>query len=83
MAKSTITTSALGLDDGSTDGTVMASGPAVVTKKKVTPRVKKSATKLPPNPFIQEILDLANKQKKIDDRIEVLKEYRKIGRAHV
>ena len=76
MAKSTITTSALGLDDGSTDGTVMASGPAVVTKKKVTPRVKKSATKLPPNPFIQEILDLANKQKKIDDRIEVLKEYR-------
>ena len=76
MAKSTITTSALGLDDGSTDGTVMASGPAVVTKKKVTPRVKKATTKLPPNPFIQEILDLANKQKKIDDRIEVLKEYR-------
>ena len=76
MAKSTITTSALGLDDGSTDGTVMASGPAVVTKKKVTPRVKKSTIKLPPNPFIQEILDLANKQKKIDDRIEVLKEYR-------
>ena len=76
MAKSTITTSALGLDDGSTDGTVMASGPAVVTKKKVTPRVKKSATKLPPKPFVQEILDLANKQRKIDDRIDVLKEYR-------
>ena len=76
MAKSTITTSALGLSDSSTDGTVMGSGPAVVTKKKVTPRVKKATTKLPPNPFIQEILDLANKQKKIDDRIEVLKEYR-------
>ena len=75
MAKSTITSSALGLDDASTDGTVMGSGP-VVTKKRVTPRVKKSATKLPPNPFVQEILDLANKQRKIDDRIDVLKEYR-------
>ena len=75
MAKSTITTSALGLSDSSTDGTVMASGP-VVTKKKVTPRVKKATTKLPPNPFVQEILDLANKQKRIDDRIDILKEYR-------
>ena len=75
MAKSTITSSALGLDDASTDGTVMGSGP-VVTKKRVTPRVKKATAKLPPNPFVQEILDLANKQRKIDDRIEVLKEYR-------
>ena len=45
-------------DDSSTDGTVMGSGP-VVTKKRVTPRVKKATAKLPPNPFVQEILDLA------------------------
>ena len=84
MAKSTVTSSALGLSDGSTDGVVMDSEygtrqPAPKTKK-VTPRVKKttskSTTKLPPNPFVQEILDLANKQRRIDDRIEILKEYR-------
>ena len=84
MAKSTVTSSALGLSDGSTDGVVMDSEygtrqPAPKTKK-VTPRVKKttskSTTKLPPNPFVQEILDLTNKQRRIDDRIEILKEYR-------
>ena len=84
MAKSTVTSSALGLSDGSTDGVVMDSEygtlqPAPKTKK-VTPRVKKTAsnspTKLPHNPFVQEILELANKQRRIDDRIEILKEYR-------
>ena len=86
MAKSTVTSSALGLSDGSTDGVVMDSEygtlqPAPKTKK-VTPRVKKttskstSTNKLPPNPFVQEILELANKQRRIDDRIEILKEYR-------
>ena len=86
MAKSTVTSSALGLSDGSTDGVVMDSEygtlqPAPKTKK-VTPRVKKttskstSTNKLPPNPFVQEILDLANKQRKIDERIDILKEYR-------
>ena len=86
MAKSTVTSSALGLSDGSTDGVVMDSEYGTLQpapkKKKVTPRVKKttskstSTNKLPPNPFVQEILELANKQRRIDDRIEILKEYR-------
>ena len=71
MAKSTITSSALGLDDGSTDGVVMASGPKRRAKK-----TKAAPVKLPPNPFIFEILELANKQRAIDDRVEVLREYR-------
>ena len=73
MAKSTINTSALGLSDASDDGVVMASGP----KKTKTKSSKITAnTKLPPNPFIFEVLDLANKQRKIDERIDILKEYR-------
>ena len=75
MAKSTITTSALGVDDGSDDGIVMASGPR--RPKTKTVKTKKTASdSLPPNPFVHEVLAMANKQRKIDDRIEVLKEYR-------
>jgi len=36
---------------------------------------KKTETKLPPNPFVSEILDLVNKQKTIAKKIEVLQEY--------
>ena len=48
---------------------------------KVTPKVPKKATitastKLPPNPFLFEVLELANKQKTIAKRVEVLQEYR-------
>ncbi len=73
MAKSTITTSALGLDDASTDGVTLASGP-----KKTKTRSKKTPvdTKLPPNPFVFEILELANKQRSIDDRVDVLRDHR-------
>ena len=75
MAKSTITTNALGIDDGSDDGVVMASGPR--RPKTKTVKTKKTASaSLPPNPFVHEVLAMANKQRKIDDRIEVLKEYR-------
>jgi hypothetical protein len=47
------------------------------TKKKTTRRkttVQKS-TSLPPNPFIFEILDLANSQRTKDKRIEILQKY--------
>jgi len=51
---------------------------------KVTPKVPKKATitastKLPPNPFLFEVLELANKQKTIAKRVEVLQEYRYPG----
>ena len=51
---------------------------------KVTPKVPKKATitastKLPPNPFVFEVLELANKQKTIAKRVEVLQEYRYPG----
>jgi len=75
MATQITTKEALGLDDGSTDGTVMASGSKAKKVKVKTPKITAN-TKLPPNPFIFEILESANKQRKIDDRIEVLKEYR-------
>jgi len=75
MAKSTITTSALGVDDGSDDGIVMASGPRR-PKTKTVKNKKTASDSLPPNPFVHEVLAMANKQRKIDDRIEVLKEYR-------
>ena len=44
---------------------------------KVTPKVPKKATitastKLPPNPFVFEVLELANKQKTVAKRVEVL-----------
>ena len=49
---------------------------------KVTPKVAKKKTtitantKLPANPFLFEILELANKQRTIGKRVEVLQEYR-------
>ena len=84
MAKSTITTSALGLDDATSDGVVMDSEYGVrqpEPKKKraaVKPKVKKpvAADKLPPNPFVHEILDRVNSQRSVSKRIEVLEEYR-------
>ena len=75
MAKSTITTSALGYDDTTPDGTVMSSGPKRAPRR-VSPKVKKPVDKLPPNPFVHEVLNLVNQQRRIDDRIDVLKEYR-------
>ena len=47
------------------------------TKKKTTtrkPAVKR--VKLPPNPFIDEILDLVGEQRTKAKRVEILKEYR-------
>ena len=84
MARSTITTSALGLDDETPDGVVMDSEygvtqPAPKQKRAaVKPKVNKPAanTKLPPNPFVHEILDLVNVQRSVSKRIEVLEEYR-------
>ena len=52
---------------------------------KVTPKVVKkkatitASTKLPPNPFVFEVLELANKQKTIAKRVEVLQQYRYDG----
>ena len=56
---------------------------------KVTPKVPKKKTtitantKLPPNPFVFEVLELANKQKTIAKRVEVLQEYRYPGLVSV
>ena len=52
---------------------------------KVTPKVPKKKTtitantKLPPNPFVFEVLELVNKQKTIAKRVEVLQQYRYDG----
>ena len=47
------------------------------TKKTTTrkPRTPKEKVKLPPNPFIHEILDLVNDQRSKAKKIEILKEY--------
>ena len=48
------------------------------TPKKMTtrkPRTPKEKVKLPPNPFIHEILELVNEQKTKAKKIEILKEY--------
>ena len=48
------------------------------TTKKTTSRKKASSTqpvKLPPNPFLFEILDLVNKQRSTEKKVEILKEY--------
>ena len=55
---------------------------------KVTPKVPKKATitastKLPPNPFVFEVLELANKQKTVAKRVEVLQQYRYPGLVSV
>ena len=39
------------------------------------PRTTKAKVKLPPNPFIHEILELVNEQKTKAKKIEILKEY--------
>jgi len=44
------------------------------TKTKQTPTVK-GQVKLPPNPFLHEILELAAKQRSKDKKVEILKEY--------
>ena len=47
------------------------------TKKTTTrkPRTSKAQVKLPPNPFIHEILDLVNGQRTKAKKVEILKEY--------
>jgi hypothetical protein len=45
------------------------------TTKRKTSSTTQSTTKLPPNPFMNEILDLASKQKSNAKKVEVLKEY--------
>ena len=42
------------------------------TKKKAVTVTKK----LPPNPFIHEIMELVSKQRTIDKKVSILKEYR-------
>tara|TARA_R100001460_G_scaffold43716_2_gene80072 strand:- start:116 stop:634 length:519 start_codon:yes stop_codon:yes gene_type:complete len=49
---------------------------AVTVKKTTTPKTKAAPKKLPPNPFIHEILELASSKRTIDQKVEVLKEYR-------
>ena len=39
------------------------------------PRTPKEKVKLPPNPFIHEILDLVNEQRSKAKKVEILKEY--------
>ena len=46
-------------------------GTTSIRTKKVVKRVE-----LPPNPFIHEILELASKQRTINKKVEILKEYR-------
>ena len=48
------------------------------TPKKTTrkPRTPKARVKLPPNPFLHEILDLVNEQKTKAKKVSVLREYR-------
>ena len=45
------------------------------TKKTTTPRRKTPAVKLPPNPFVHEVLELVDKQRKKAKKIEILREY--------
>ena len=47
------------------------------TRKKTTAKKTVTVTKkLPPNPFIHEILELVSKQRTVNKKIEILKEYR-------
>ena len=45
------------------------------TKKTTTPRRKTPAVKLPPNPFVHEVLELVDKQRSKAKKIEILREY--------
>ncbi len=77
MAKSTITSAALGGGDTS-DANYMGSGPANAHGQSKTKEKKatRASSKLPPNPFVFEVLELANKQRTVQGRVDILKEYR-------
>ena len=45
------------------------------TKKTTTPRRKTPAVKLPPNPFVHEVLELVDNQRTKAKKIEILREY--------
>ena len=45
------------------------------TKKTTTPRRKTPAVKLPPNPFVHEVLELVDSQRSKAKKIEILREY--------
>ena len=45
------------------------------TKKTTTPRRKTPAVKLPPNPFVHEVLELVDKQRSKAKKIDILREY--------
>ena len=45
------------------------------TTRKRTVKVKAEAPKLPPNPFVHEILELASKQRTRAKKVEILQEY--------
>ena len=45
------------------------------TKKTTTPRRKTPAVKLPPNPFVHEVLELVDKQSSKAKKIDILREY--------
>ena len=69
MAKA-ITTAALGGQETS-DANYMSSG----TKKKAK-KAPAAPVKLPPNPFVFEILEAANKQRSADKKAEILRDHR-------
>ncbi len=51
----------------------MTTTPKTTTRK---PRTSKAKVKLPPNPFLHEILELVSEQKTKVKKIEILQEYR-------
>ena len=51
----------------------MTQTPKTTTRK---PRTPKAKVKLPPNPFLHEILELVNEQKTKAKKVQILKEYR-------
>ena len=53
----------------------MTSTKKTTTTRKRTVKVKAEAPKLPPNPFIHEILELASKQRSKAKKVEILQEY--------
>ena len=48
----------------------------VTVKKPTTPKAKAAPKKLPPNPFVHEILELVSSKRTVNQKIEILKEYR-------
>jgi len=57
------------------DANYMGSGPTKKTRAKKA-KVSKPVEKLPPNPFISEVLELVSKQRSVAKKVEVLEEYR-------